>query len=154
MQATKSGPSPTDPDPALRAGGAGADLRVLVVDDQATMRRIVKQLLASHGIREVIEAGDGSEALDHLLRADEPVVDLVICDLLMPVMDGLTFCNQMRRDLRLKSRHVPILLLTAVTDELVLQVARQVGALDVVNKPIGAPELGRHIERLVGIKLH
>jgi CheY-like chemotaxis protein len=46
------------------------------------------------------------------------------------------------------------LLLTAVTDELVLQVARQVGALDVVNKPIGAPELGRHIERLVGIKLH
>lgn len=154
MQAPRPSNIPSGLDPASLVNNAGADLRVMVVDDQATMRRIVRQLLASNGIREVVEAGDGSEALDHLLRADEPAVDLVICDLLMPVMDGLTFCNQMRRDLRLKSRHVPILLLTAVTDDLVLQVARQVGAIDVVNKPIAAPELGRRIEQLVGIKLH
>jgi CheY-like chemotaxis protein len=154
MQAPRPSNIPTGIDPAALSTGAGSELRVLVVDDQATMRRIVKQLLAAHGIREVVEAGDGSEALDHLLRADEPPVDLVICDLLMPVMDGLTFCNQMRRDLRLKTRHVPILLLTAVTDDLVLQVARQVGAIDVVNKPIAAPELGKRIEKLVGIKLH
>ena len=87
-------------------------------------------------------------------HAGKAPVDLVICDLLMPVMDGLTFCNKIRRDIRLKSRHVPILLLTAVTDDLVLQVARQVGAIDVVNKPIAAPELGKRIEKLIGIKLH
>ncbi len=143
---------PTGFDPASLA--ASADLRVLVVDDQAAMRRIVRQLLASNGIHDVVEAGDGSQALDHLLRADMEPVDLVICDLLMPVMDGLTFCNKMRRDIRLKSRHVPVLLLTAVTDDLVLQVARQVGAIDVVNKPIAAPELGKRIEKLIGIKLH
>lgn len=152
MPASRSSNSPTGLDPAALA--ASADLRVLVVDDQVAMRRIVKQLLATNGIHEVVEAGDGSQALDLLLRADEAPVDLVICDLLMPVMDGLTFCNQMRRDIRLKERHVPILLLTAVTDELVLQVARQVGAIDVVNKPIAAPELGRRIERLIGLKLH
>lgn len=135
-------------------GSAAATLRVMVVDDQATMRRIVRQLLASNGIRDVLEAADGTEALEQLQRPDHADVDLVICDLLMPKMDGLAFCNAMRRDLRLKSRQVPILLLTAVTDELVLQVARQVGAVDVINKPIAAPELGRRIERLVGVKLH
>lgn len=134
--------------------GADVGLKVMVIDDQASMRRIVRQLLASNGIRDVLEAGDGAEALAQLQKPEHEGVDLVICDLMMPVMDGLTFCNQMRRDIRLKSRHVPILLLTAVTDELVLQVARQVGALDVANKPIAASELGRRIEHLVGIKLH
>lgn len=152
MAVTRPGNIPTALSPIAPEAGAG--LRVLIVDDQMAMRRIVRQLLATHGIHEVIEAGDGSQALDHLLRADAAEVDLVICDLLMPVMDGLTFCNQMRRDIRLKSRHVPILLLTAVRDDLVLQVARQVGALDVANKPIAAPELGQRIEKLVGIKLH
>ena len=136
------------------AAGADVGLKVMVIDDQASMRRIVRQLLASNGIRNVLEAGDGAEALEQLQKPEHEGVDLVICDLMMPVMDGLTFCNQMRRDIRLKSRHVPILLLTAVTDELVLQVARQVGALDVANKPIAASELGRRIEHLVGIKLH
>jgi two-component system, chemotaxis family, chemotaxis protein CheY len=134
--------------------GGNVDLKVMVIDDQASMRRIVRQLLASNGIRDVLEAADGAEALEQLQKPEHAGIDLVICDLMMPVMDGLTFCNQMRRDIRLKSRHVPILLLTAVTDELVLQVARQVGALDIANKPIAASELGRRIEHLVGIKLH
>lgn len=136
------------------AAGPEVGLKVMVVDDQASMRRIVRQLLASNGIRDVLEAGDGAEALEQLQKPEHHSVDLIICDLMMPVMDGLTFCNQMRRDIRLKARHVPILLLTAITDELVLQVARQVGALDVANKPIAASELGRRIEHLVGIKLH
>ena len=152
MAATNSNPV------SLQTGSAalGTDvgLKVMVIDDQASMRRIVRQLLASNGIRDVLEAGDGAEALEQLQKPEHAGVDLVICDLMMPVMDGLTFCNQMRRDIRLKSRHVPILLLTAVTDELVLQVARQVGALDIANKPIAASELGRRIEHLVGIKLH
>jgi two-component system chemotaxis response regulator CheY len=134
--------------------GADVGLKVMIVDDQAAMRRIVRQLLASNGIRDVLEASDGAQALEQLQKPEHETVDLVICDLMMPGMDGLTFCNQMRRDIRLKSRHVPILLLTAVTDELVLQVARQVGALDIANKPIAASELGRRIEHLVGIKLH
>ena len=75
---------------------------------EASMRRIVRQLLASNGIRDVLEASDGAEALEQLQKPEHAGVDLVICDLMMPVMDGLTFCNQMRRDIRLKSRHVPI----------------------------------------------
>jgi CheY-like chemotaxis protein len=145
---------PISPQFGASAAGADVGLKVMVIDDQASMRRIVRQLLASNGIRDVLEAGDGAEALEQLQKPEHESIDLVICDLMMPVMDGLTFCNQMRRDIRLKSRHVPILLLTAVTDELVLQVARQVGALDVANKPIAASELGRRIEHLVGIKLH
>ena len=152
MAATNS--NPINLQTGSAAIGAGVGLKVMVVDDQPSMRRIVRQLLASNGIRDVLEAGDGAEALEQLRRPEHAGIDLVICDLMMPVMDGLTFCNQMRRDIRLKSRHVPILLLTAVTDELVLQVARQVGALDIANKPIAASELGRRIEHLVGIKLH
>jgi CheY-like chemotaxis protein len=152
MAATNS--NPINLQTGSAAIGTDVGLKVMVVDDQPSMRRIVRQLLASNGIRDVLEAGDGAEALEQLRKPEHAGVDLVICDLMMPVMDGLTFCNHMRRDIRLKSRHVPILLLTAVTDELVLQVARQVGALDVANKPIAASELGRRIEHLVGIKLH
>lgn len=127
-------------------------LRVLMVDDDAFTRRIVRRLLAANGIHDVVEAGDGAEALARLRQRE--MVDLVICDVLMPVMDGITFCTLMRRDIRVRARHAPILLLTSVTDELVLQTARQVGALDIANKPIAASELGRRIEHLTGIKLH
>jgi two-component system chemotaxis response regulator CheY len=138
----------------VAAPAVDCGLRILVIDDQQTMRKIMRRLLNIIGIREILEASDGRAALDLLLNPRTPWVDVVICDLMMPGMDGLAFCNSVRRDDSLRQRHLPIMVLTAERDEMLLQVARQVGAVDIANKPISAPELERRIERLVGIKLH
>ena len=138
----------------VSATAGGAMLRVMVVDDQRTMRKIVRQLLAAISIREVIEAANGKEALALLDQPNAPQVDLIICDLNMPEMDGLGLCNAIRHSEILRRKHIPFLLLTAERDEFVLDVVRQVGAADVANKPISAPDLQRHIEGLIGVKLN
>ncbi len=75
-----------------------SSIRVLVVDDQRTMRQIVRRLLSQIGVRDVDDAEDGEVALEKLRSptADKP--DIVICDLHMDKMDGMDFCNHVRRD--------------------------------------------------------
>jgi len=124
-------------------------LSVLVIDDQRAMRKILRQLLESITIRNVTEAANGQEALD-ILSTYGDTCDLIMCDLMMDKMDGLEFCNAVRRDENLRKRHIPILLLTAERDNLILDVVRQVGATAIAHKPISAPELKMVIERLVG----
>lgn len=126
-------------------------LQVMVIDDQKSMRSILRRMLHSLGIEGVHEAGDGKEALDMLLRPNAPAVDFIICDLNMRGMDGLTFCNSIRRSHALRDRHLPILILTAEQDEFLLDVVRQVGAANVAHKPISVADLRRYIEQLVGI---
>ncbi|HLB81399.1 MAG TPA: response regulator [Dongiaceae bacterium] len=127
-------------------------LKVLVVDDQKTMRSILRRLLHEIGVNVVVEAQEGRQALDLLGRPEGQDVDLIITDLNMPGMDGLKFCNHVRRSETLRARHVPILVLTAEPDGLLIDVVRQVGAAEIVHKPISAPELRGCVERLVGIK--
>jgi two-component system, chemotaxis family, chemotaxis protein CheY len=124
-------------------------LNILIIDDQRAMRSILRQLLESIGIRNVRDAPNGDEALAMLTEYGEPC-DLILCDLFMDKMDGLQFCNAIRRDADLRNRHIPVLLLTAERDKLVLDVVRQVGATAIAHKPISAPELRAAIERLVG----
>lgn len=134
--------------PSLR--DADLNLCALIVDDQHTMRRIVRSLLSAIGISQVLEAANGQEALDLLVKPEGASVDLIICDLNMPEMDGLAFCNQLRRTEQLRNRHIPVLILTATRDEMVLEVVRQVGAAGVAHKPISAPELRSHMQNLLG----
>ncbi len=130
----------------------GADLQLcaLIVDDQQTMRRIVRSLLGAIGITRVLEAVNGQEALDLLVQSEGAAVDLIICDLNMPLMDGLSFCNHLRRTEQLRNRRIPVLILTAEHDEMLLEVVRQVGAAGIAHKPISAPELRRHMQNLLG----
>lgn len=125
-------------------------LCALVVDDQHTMRRIVRSLLGAIHVSHVLEAANGQEALDVLVRPEGAAVDLIVCDLNMPEMDGLSFCNQLRRMDGLRSRHIPVLILTAERDEMLLEVVQQVGAAAVAHKPISAPDLRVHVQRLLG----
>ncbi len=128
-------------------------IRVLVVDDQKTMRKIVRQLLSQIGIENVIEAGNGEEALDILNSPGVPDPDVVICDLHMDKMDGTELLNHMRREEGLKERMIPVLILTGDGDDLIHEVTRQVGATKVLTKPISAPDLQREIEEAVGFTL-
>lgn len=129
-------------------------LNLLVIDDQRTMRRIIRQLLATIHVRHIHEAADGQQALDLLADPKTPWIDLIICDLVMEGMDGLGFCNKLRSDAVLRERHIPVLILTAEHNPLLLDVVRQVGAADIAHKPISSPGLREKIERLVGVRFN
>jgi DNA-binding response OmpR family regulator len=106
--------------------------RVLVVDDEAAIRDIVRRYLTAEGF-EVAEAADGREALDRL-RALQP--DLVVLDVLMPGLDGLEVLRRLRA-----SSDVYVIMLTAKAEEVDKLVGLAVGADDYLTKPFSPREL-------------
>lgn len=125
-------------------------LRVLVIDDHRSMRSIIRNLLHKVGIENIAEAENGKVALAYLRAPDIEFPDVVICDLHMDEMDGMQFCNSVRSDKNLRNHHVPILMLTGDLDKLLHEVSKQVGAMEVLIKPVTAEVLGKHIEKAVG----
>lgn len=123
------------------------DISVLVIDDQRSMRSIVRQLLSQVGIHDIQEAPNGEEALKFLNQPSNEDPDIIICDLHMDKMDGMEFCNQVRRD---KDRVIPIIILTGDSDAFLHEVSKQVGAVAVLTKPVSAPELQEHIQTAIG----
>src|SRR3954454_22183333 len=106
--------------------------KVLIVDDEATLVDTIRYNLRREGY-DVQAAHDGNEAL-RLAKATTP--DLVILDLMLPALDGLEVCRQLRRD-----STVPILMLTAKDDEVDKIVGLEVGADDYMTKPFSMREL-------------
>jgi DNA-binding response OmpR family regulator len=110
--------------------------RVLVVDDDETVRDVVRRYLERDG-HEVVVAGDGESALQLVARQ---VPDLVVLDLMLPGIDGLEVCR------RLRQRHsVPIVMLTALGEEEDRVVGLQLGADDYVTKPFSPRELALRV---------
>lgn len=124
------------------------DIHILIVDDQGTMRSIVRQLLQQEGFRNISEAENGEDAFRAMAELAGSPPDLIICDLHMDKMDGMAFVNCLRRG----KDNTPVLILTGEKDGLVLDVTRQVGATKVLNKPISAPELAEEVRRAIGFK--
>ena len=85
------------------------DLKILVVDDEARMRKLVKDFLVKKEYK-VIEAGDGEEAIDLFFK--EKDISLIILDVMMPKMNGWQVCREIR-----KYSKVPIIMLTAKSSE-------------------------------------
>ena len=113
---------------------------VLVVDDEPTLVATLKYNLEREGYR-VLTAGDGGAALE-TARSERP--DLLILDLMLPVMDGIEVCRALRRDMKL-----PILMLTAKTDEVDKVIGLEIGADDYVTKPFGMRELLARVRALL-----
>ena len=107
-------------------------LRVLVIDDEPPIRKLLRMGLTTQGYR-VIEAPDGQTALDHL--REKP--DLVILDLGLPDMQGL----ELLRTMRIRDEGVPIVVLSSRADESAKVQALDLGADDYVTKPFGMDEL-------------
>ena len=84
-------------------------LKILVVDDESRMRKLVKDFLMKKNF-EVLEAGDGEEAVDLFFQQRD--ISLIILDVMMPKMDGWQVCREIRRHSK-----VPIIMLTARGDE-------------------------------------
>jgi len=126
-------------------GMAAKDLRVLIVDDYATMRRILKSLLEQLGIKNVEEANDGVGAL-HKLQSSK--FDLVISDWNMEPMSGLQLLKECRSDQHLKS--IPFIMVTAESKTENVLVAKEAGVNNYIVKPFNAATLKSKIESVVG----
>jgi DNA-binding response OmpR family regulator len=114
--------------------------RVLIVDDEARIRGIVRSYLEADGF-EVAEAGGGEEALS---RARDWQPDLVVLDVMMPETDGLEVLRQVRA-----RSEVPVILLTARSEEIDKLVGLSVGADDYMTKPFSPRELVARIKAVL-----
>ncbi|TMC21018.1 MAG: response regulator transcription factor [Chloroflexi bacterium] len=117
--------------------------KILVVDDEAVLVETIAYNLEQAGYR-VVTAADGSSALD-AARAETP--NLIILDIMLPGMDGLEVCRQLRRESTTAT--TPILILTARSDEIDKVVGLEVGADDYVTKPFGRRELLARVRALI-----
>ncbi len=114
--------------------------RILVIEDEQSLRETLAYNLKREGY-DVQTAADGLEGLA-LARSEEP--DLIVLDLMLPGMDGLEVCRVLRQE-----TSVPILMLTARTEEIDRVVGLEVGADDYVTKPFGMRELLARIRALL-----
>ena len=114
--------------------------RVLVVDDHRVVTEVVERYLRREGY-EVSLAYDGSEALR---AANDWAPDLVILDLMLPTMDGIEVCRQLRKD-----SDVPIIMLTAKSEESDRVVGLELGADDYVAKPFSPRELVARVKAVL-----
>lgn len=133
--------------PAIR------DVSVLVIDDQRTMRAIVRQMLRQVGVTRIGEAENGRDALNRLVERELEAPDVVLCDLHMAAMDGMAFTAAVRRRKTPLPAETPIVLLTGEDDDFVLDVAAQAGATRVLRKPCTSGDLYAAISHAVGYRL-
>lgn len=108
---------------------------VMVIDDSASFRTVVTLALKRVGYT-VIEAGDGRDAVRKL---DAQPIDLIVCDVNMPEMDGISFVRHVRGTV--KHRQTPVIMLTTETTEAKKQAGRAVGANAWITKPFQPSKL-------------
>lgn len=117
---------------------------VMIVDDSASLRQVVKMALVGAGY-EVMEAGDGQDALDKLVGKK---VQLVISDVNMPRMDGITFVKQLKQ--RAEYRFVPVIMLTTEGQDTKKEEGRAAGAKAWMVKPFQPAQMLAAVSKLVG----
>ncbi len=121
----------------------------LIVDDSSVMRKIVERSLRQAGIDlvEVREAGNGAEALTALKDSG---VDLILCDINMPVMDGIEFLRQVQGVQNAKN--IPVVMITTEGSESHVVQALSVGARGYIRKPFTPEQVKEHVIPLLDDK--
>ena len=115
--------------------------KVLVVDDESRMRKLVSDFLTRDGY-EVIEAGDGEEALDIFYKTKD--ISLLILDVMMPKLDGWGVCREIRKESK-----VPIIMLTARGDERDELLGFELGVDEYISKPFSPKILVARVEAIL-----
>ena len=116
-------------------------IKILVVDEEARMRKLVKDFLSKSGY-EVLEAEDGSQALDIFFEQND--IALIILDVMMPKMDGWQTCREIRQYSK-----VPIIMLTAKSDERDELQGFQLGVDEYISKPFSPKILVARVEAIL-----
>lgn len=122
---------------------ADLNMKVLIVDDMSTMRRIVKNILKQLGFSNMEEAENGQEGLQKL-RAD--TYGFVVSDWNMPVMTGIDMLRAIRADEKLK--HIPVLMVTAEAQKENLVEAIQAGVSNYIVKPFTAETMQEKLNKI------
>lgn len=115
--------------------------RILVIDDSLTIRKAIRRILEGMGFA-VTEAGDGAQGLTALESAPAP--DAILCDVDMPVMDGLAFLGALRAQGR--SSTPPVIMCTTHTAFEKITAALSLGASEYIMKPFDADIIGSKLE--------
>ena len=115
--------------------------KILVVDDESRMRKLVKDFLTREGYT-VLEAGDGMEAMD--LFYEDKEIALIILDVMMPKMDGWQVCREVR-----ETSKVPIIMLTAKSDEKDELLGFDLGVDEYISKPFSPKILVARVEAIL-----
>ena len=118
--------------------------RLMIVDDSTVMRMTVSSVLKESGY-EVIEAENGQVALEKAMLSP---IDLIICDVNMPVMDGLTFARKIKEVSQY--RFVPIIMLTTVTGQAEIEAGKAAGVKAWMIKPFDKAKLLGAVSKLLG----
>ena len=116
-------------------------IKILVVDDESRMRKLVKDFLEREGF-EVLEAGDGMEAME--IFYEEKEIALIILDVMMPKMDGWQVCREVRQ-----SSKVPIIMLTARSEERDELQGFDLGVDEYISKPFSPKILVARVEAIL-----
>ena len=116
-------------------------LKILVVDDESRMRKLVKDFLTKKGFT-VIEAGDGEEAVDKFFEVKD--IALIVLDVMMPKMDGWQVCREIRQYSK-----VPIIMLTAKSDEKDELHGFDLGVDEYITKPFSPKILVARVEAIL-----
>ena len=116
-------------------------LKILVVDDESRMRKLVKDFLTKKNFQ-VLEAGNGEEAMD--IFYEEKDIALIILDVMMPKMDGWEVCREIR-----KNSKVPIIMLTARSDERDELLGFDLGVDEYISKPFSPKILVARVEAIL-----
>lgn len=110
--------------------------RILIVEDDEAIRDVVRYALESNGFKNVLTAADGEEGLRLALR-ERPA--LILLDLMLPKTDGLEVCRRLKRDESV--RDVPVIMLTAKSEESDIVLGLELGAVDYITKPFSTKVL-------------
>lgn len=124
-------------------GALDKNMKVLVVDDFSTMRRIIKNLLRDLGFTNISEADDGSTALPMLKEGD---YEFVVTDWNMPGMQGIDLLKAIRADAKLS--HIPVLMVTAEAKKEQIVMAAQAGVNGYIVKPFTAATLNTKLDKI------
>jgi signal transduction histidine kinase len=120
--------------------------RVLIVDDDPKNRLLLGDLLSVNGYA-VIEAGDGAAAIE---KAESEACDVILLDVMMPVMDGLEACRKLKANP--KTAHIPVLMVSALVDRDQRRMGVEAGANDYLTKPIDRQDVTLRVRNALAAK--
>ena len=120
--------------------------KILVVDDEVYILHILEFSLGAEGFQ-VITANNGELAVEKAIQ-EQP--DLIVLDVMMPVLDGYETCRRLKR--QVETKEIPVILLTAKGRDADKRLGYEVGAIDYIIKPFSPSRLIGRIEEIVGVR--
>jgi len=124
--------------------GAFSDVRVLMIEDQLFLRALMVRMLNGLGFKDILQARDGKEALE-IVSAAGDAVDVILCDLRMPTMDGFEFIAALRASPVESVARMPVVVLTGTSDTKSVHRLRALGIAGYLVKPASPQAIAERV---------